>query len=87
MSKETLVLNTEGTHLARFDGWLWPSVGSVLELGPPPEGGHTRDAVVLDVRAQVADDYALVLIFVEVGDVIPRDVGQRIVSDPDGLQG
>lgn len=82
MSKETLVLDSDGKRIATLDGWLSPHVGAVLELGPPPEGGRNRDAIVLDVRAQVAADEAYVMVFVDVGDdVIPRDVAERIVSD------
>jgi hypothetical protein len=74
------VSNGFNRQIAWIDGAIWPSVGSVIELGTP-----NRDAVVLAVRLQLGpDDKAVILVDVEdakAGDTIPRRPVDRLLGD------
>lgn len=83
---KTYILDANGNHVARLGVALWPPVGSVIGLGNP-----NRDAVVLDVRLQLAlgppaSGDAVIIVFTDdsgaEGTVVPRNAAERLLADP-----
>ncbi len=87
----TLIMDAENHQVAWLDTPIWPPIGTVIELGHP-----NRDAVVVGVRLSLPQapipegsvvprhGGAVVYVFVELGDesdIIPRDVGERLLSE------
>ncbi len=59
---ETVILDRDGSVLARIDGLFWPPSGAAVELEDP----H-RHAVVREVRLRVVRESAQVCVTVEDG--------------------
>jgi hypothetical protein len=70
---KTVINNPEHQEqdpLAILDVAIWPTVGSVIELGEP-----NRDAKVLDVRLVVGPETSTIMVDVEegqLGEFVPR---------------
>ncbi len=59
---ETVIYDQDQQELARIDGYApWPPVGAVIEFGSP----H-KDAVVREARLRLHQDYATLIVYVEV---------------------
>ncbi len=84
-----IVADQGGRQIAWLDIALWPSTGSVVELGNP-----NRDAIVVDVRLQLPQSDqsghggAVVVVFVNdpesEGETIPRGAGDRVLRQHEG---
>ena len=83
-SIRTLVFDQENqSQIAWIDGAVWPSVGSIIELGNP-----NRDAQVLEVRLQLgqteSDHQAIILVTVQLytpGEFVERKSVYELAAD------
>ena len=59
---ETVIYDQDQQELTRIDGYApWPPVGAVIEFGSP----H-KDALVREARLRLHQDYATLIVYVEV---------------------